>query len=331
MTVPLPAILIASMTLVSAAYPASGADTPKSGVVSLIVENDSFYGNDEQYTNGIALTWVPTDGPAPSWVVRIAQWLPWFPKNAELHHGYVFGQNTYTPSDITVADPPLDDRPYAGWLYGTISLAVESGRQLDQYALTLGVVGPASLAEQGQKLIHGIQGSAEPQGWDTQLDNEPGIVLTYQRSWRGLAARRIAELELELTPHLGGALGNVYTYVNAGMTVRLGRSLSLDYGPPRIQPSVPGLGFFVPADQFAWYLFAGFEGRAVARNIFLDGNTFQDSRSVDKELLVGDLQGGIVLTWRGVRLTYTHVLRSPEFDGQDDSEQFGSVSLSVGF
>ena len=191
MTVPLPAILIASMTLVSAAYPASGADTPKSGVVSLIVENDSFYGNDEQYTNGIALTWVPTDGPAPSWVVRIAQWLPWFPKNAELHHGYVFGQN--------------------------------------------------------------------------------------------------------------------------------------------IQPSVPGLGFFVPADQFAWYLFAGFEGRAVARNIFLDGNTFHDSRSVDKELLVGDLQGGIVLTWRGVRLTYTHVLRSPEFDGQDDSEQFGSVSLSVGF
>lgn len=27
------------------------------------------------------------------------------------------------------------------------------------------------------------------------------------------------------------------------------------------------------------------EGRAVARNIFLDGNTFQDSRSVDKEPL----------------------------------------------
>jgi hypothetical protein len=331
MTVLFPAILIASLTLGCLANPASGADTPKSGVVSLIVENDSFYGNDEHYTNGIALTWVPTDDPAPSWFVRIARWLPWFPKNGEVHHGYVFGQNMYTPSDITVADPPPDDRPYAGWLYGTIGLAVESGRQLDQYALTLGVVGPASLAEQGQKLLHEIQGSAEPQGWDTQLDNEPGIVVTYQRSWRGLAAHRLAGLELELTPHLGGALGNVYTYVNAGMTIRLGRSLSLDYGPPRIQPSVPGLGFFVPADRFAWYLFAGFEGRAVARNIFLDGNTFQGSRSVDKEPLVGDLQGGIVLTWRGVRLAYTHVLRSPEFDGQDGSEQFGAVSLSVGF
>jgi len=331
MTVSLLGILVASMTFACVAYPASGADMPKSGVVSLVVENDSLYGNDGHYTNGIALLWVPTDGPAPGWAVRIAQWLPWIPKSARIHHGYVFGQDMYTPSDITMADPQLDDRPYAGWLYGTIGLAIESGRQLDQVALTLGVVGPASLAEQGQKLIHEIRGSAEPQGWDTQLENEPGIVLTYQRSWRGLASHRLAGLELELTPHLGGALGNVYTYANAGMTFRVGKGLSLDYGPPRIQPSVPGSGFFVPADRFAWYLFAGFEGRAVARNIFLDGNTFQDSRSVDKEALVGDLQGGFLVNWRGVRLTYTHVLRSPEFDSQDDSEQFGAVSLSVAF
>lgn len=67
--------------------------------------------------------------------------------------------------------------------------------------------------------------------------------------------------------------------------LRLGQRLPLDYGPPRIQPSLPGSGFFVPPqDRFGWYLFAGVEGRAVARNIFLDGNTFRDSRSVDKEL-----------------------------------------------
>jgi lipid A 3-O-deacylase len=123
----------------------------------------------------------------------------------------------------------------------------------------------------------------------------------------------------------------VYTYADAGVTIRYGKSLPLDYGPPRIQPSVPGAGFFAPTSKFEWYLFAGFEARAVARNIFLDGNTFRDSRSVDKVPLVGDLQWGIALTWRGARLSYTHVVRTPEFEIQDGNDQFGAASLSASF
>jgi hypothetical protein len=94
---------------------------------------------------------------------------------------------------------------------------------------------------------------------------------------------------------------------------------------------VPGSGFFAPTDKFTWYLFAGVEGRAVARNIFLDGNTFKDSRSVDKEPLVGDLQWGVTLTWQGARLSYTHVWRTREFTTQDGGDQFGSISLSMSF
>ena len=112
---------------------------------------------------------------------------------------------------------------------------------------------------------------------------------------------------------------------------RLGRRLPHDYGPPRIQPSLPGSGFFVPQNGFGWYLFAGVEGRAVARNIFLDGNTFRDSRSVDKEPLVGDLQFGFALTWSDVRLGYTHVLRTREFKTQGKTSEFGAVSLSIQF
>lgn len=68
-----------------------------------------------------------------------------------------------------------------------------------------------------------------------------------------------------------------------------------------------------------------------ARNIFLDGNTFRDSRSVDKEPLVGDLQFGIAVTWRNVRLSYTHVLRTREFKTQGEADDFGAFSLSVRF
>lgn len=237
----------------------------------------------------------------------------------------------YTPADIKIPNPPPDDRPYAGWLYGSIGLIAETGRRLDQLDLTLGIVGPASLAEQTQTIVHEVVGAPKPRGWDTQLKNEPGVILTYQRSWRRFVEETALGNTFDMTPHAGGAIGNVFTYANAGLTLRFGRRLPHDYGPPRIQPSLPGSGFFLPQNGFGWYLFAGVEGRAVARNIFLDGNTFRDSRSVDKEPLVGDLQLGFVLTWSDVRLGYTHVLRTREFKAQGKTSEFGAVSLSIQF
>src|SRR3546814_17784538 len=100
-------------------------------------------------------------------------------------------------------------------------------------------------------------------------------------------------LGVDVTPHLGAALGNVYTYGAGGLTLRFGEDLPDDYGPPRIRPALPGSDYFRPTDDFGWYFFAGAEGRIVARNIFLDGNTFKDSHSVDKRPLVADLQAGL--------------------------------------
>lgn len=307
-------------------------ETPRAGTLSFVLENDLFYNLDRHYTNGVRLIWVPDREVAePAWATKLARLVPWFPEQGKIRHGYALGQSMFTPSDITVANPPLQDRPYAGWLYGTIGLGVETGRQLDQCALSVGMVGPASLAEQSQKFVHKVIGSDRPQGWDTQLKNEPGVVVTYQRSWRGLATSTLSGATLDFTPHAGGALGNVFTYANAGVTMRYGRELPNDYGPPRIQPGLPGAADFAPVTNFGWYLFAGIDGRAVARNIFLDGNTFRDSRSVDKYPLVGDLQFGLVLDWPGIRLSYTHVLRTREFRTQDGRDDFGAISVSVKF
>lgn len=305
-------------------------ESPRTGTLSFVLENDLFYDIDRHYTNGVRLIWVPDqDTETPGWAVKLARLAPWFPAQGEILHGYALGQSMFTPDDITVADPPLWERPYAGWLYGTIGLGLKTGRQLDQFSLGIGMVGPASLAEQSQKFVHRVINSDKPQGWDTQLENEPGIVATYQRSWRGLAATTLAGYQLDFIPHVGGALGNVFTYANAGMTMRYGRQLPDDYGPPRIQPGLPGSADFSPVADFGWYLFAGIDGRAVARNIFLDGNTFLDSRSVDKETLVGDLQFGIVLDWPVIRLSYTHVFRTSEFTTQESHDNFGAISVSV--
>ncbi|MBN1142759.1 MAG: lipid A deacylase LpxR family protein [Deltaproteobacteria bacterium] len=302
------------------------------GTLSFILENDLFYNVDRHYTNGVGLTWMPgADTATPKWAVTAFRLLPWVPRQGEVRHGYAWGQSMFTPSDIRVKNPPPEERPYAGWLYGSIGLGVESGRQLDRFSLTIGIVGPASQAEKCQKIVHEIIGSDDPKGWDTQLENELGLVLAYQHSWREFAATTLIGNRLDVTPHVGAALGNVYTYGNAGLTLRYGPRLPSDYGPPRIQPGLLGSANFTPPADFGWYLFAGVEGRLVGRNIFLDGNTFRDSRSVDKEYLVGDLQCGLVLDWPKVRVSYTHVLRTREFRTQDGSDDFGAFSVSVKF
>jgi len=325
-------LLLLLLIDVACPYILWAAESPKNGTLSFTLENDVFYKRDRHYTSGVRFTWVPgRDASTPSWSIKLARLMRWFPKQGEVHHGYAIGQSMFAPSDITIANPSSRERPYAGWLYGAIGLGLESGETLDIFALTIGMVGPASLAEQSQKLIHRIVDSNRPQGWDTQLRNEPGVIITYQHCWWGLAASTLSGAQLDFTPHIGAALGNVLTYGNAGATMRYGKQLPKDYGPPRIQPGLPGSGDFSPASDFGWYLFVGVEGRVVARNIFLDGNTFHDSRSVDKDPFVGDLQFGVVLDWHDIRLSYTHIMRTREFKTQENSDDFGAFTVSVKF
>jgi len=268
----------------------------------------------------------------PNWVREGADLIPMFPIEGKLRVGYSLGQNMYTPGDIKNPNLMVDDRPYAGWLYGGVGVISDTGQRLDSLELDIGVVGPASMAEPTQVYWHELIGSPKPQGWAYQLRNEPGVVLFYETKWREYIDFDIAGLGVDFTPHVGAALGNVYTHAAVGGTFRIGRDLPSDYGPPRIRPSLPGSGFFEPTKSFGWYLFFGAEGRAVARNIFLDGNTFQDSHHVDKEPFVADFQAGIAFTLgSSVRLAYTHVYRTEEFKTQKGSDQFGTVNMTVRF
>jgi hypothetical protein len=308
----------------------------KIGIFSFVLENDLFYDTDRRYTNGVRLTYLTPKGGEPAWLHDAFLSLPMFNPATDIRVEYGLGQSMYTASDKLQANPPLDDRPYAGWLYGSVGVVAntEQGdgrRVLDQLQFSLGVVGPASLAHQTQDFIHGIVNSPRAQGWDTQLKNEPALQAIYQRSWQSAPLTLPAGFAVDATPHAGVALGNVFDFVNTGAMLRFGQNLPVDYGSPRVQPSLPGSGYFEPVDDFGWYLFGGFDGRAVARNIFLDGNTFATSRSVDKRNFVGDAEFGLAIIVHDVRFSYTHVFRTKEYKTQDVADQFGVFSVSFRF
>lgn len=310
-------------------FPAPAKEDP--GTFSMMLENDLFTNTDRHYTNGVRASWLSGEGKIPEWLDDAASNVPLFAIDGKKRYSFAAGQSMYTPEDIKVSTLQRGERPYAGWLYGSVGLVSDTGRRLDNLELSLGMVGPSSKGEEAQKFVHRIIDSPTPMGWDFQLKDEPGIILTYERKWRGMYQFSPFGFGMDVTPHLGGSIGNVFTHGEVGLMGRIGYDLPADYGPPRIRPSLPGSDFFVPTKHVGWYIFSGISGRAVARNIFLDGNTFRESHHVEKKNFVGDAQAGIAFTYGRARLAYTQIFRTTEFEGQDDPDTFGAITLSVNF
>ena len=269
------------------------------------------------------------------------------------------GQSMYTPSGTRRDRPELtrNDRPYAGWLYLSYGLnaridanTTQASDTLHALELNVGMVGPASHAKQLQSWWH-VHVLDIPifRGWDNQLHNEPGILLAYERKYRRRAWRdENGKFEHDLIWHWGGAAGNVGTYANAGVEFRLGTTVPDDFGTSPIRPggnSNAPLGDKLSSDkkeklttasdrsriESGVHAYAAFNAKAVARDIFLDGNTFRTSHSVSKRPFVADAAIGVVFRYKAIALHVSHVVRSREFNLQAGRQKFASGILSCEF
>src|SRR5262249_28619237 len=144
----------------------------------------------------------------------------------------------------------------------------------DTLQVDIGLIGPAAGGEWVQNNFHRLINDTPAMGWANQLHNEPTLGLIFERRWRtnhGVVLED-PKLEFDVVPRLGVAVGNVSDYISAGGQLRIGKDLQNDFGPPRPRPALPGSEGFI-GHGFGWYFFVGLGGEAVARNIFLDGNT----------------------------------------------------------
>lgn len=314
-------------------------------------ENDLFSDTDRFYTNGIQLNWV---SPELKWFED----LEWFKQdtflsqqarnlinilpfsddpNRQRHLSFSFGQKMFTPQDIVSRNLVANDRPYAGWLYGDIAFHSKNQRRLDTFEVQLGLIGDISLGEEAQDFVHSIRDIDKANGWDNQLENELGIALIYDRKQRIIRRTDIKGLlGFDTIVHGGAALGNVFTHFSSGAEIRFGWNIPTDFGSALIRPAG---NTNAPTDAtdpryqrgknaLSFYLFTAANGRWVLRDIFLDGNTFEDSHSVDKKSLVGEFVLGTSIVVRNFKISYAQVFRSKEFDGQSSGQSFGSISLS---
>jgi lipid A 3-O-deacylase len=310
-------------------------NNPERNYISISVENDLIGGGTDQfYTSGVRLTYFNVGMDSPDVIDTLDKLLPIFSINNTTSTYFTLGHNIYTPEDITIEALQDDDRPWAAFLYGSIGLSTYDKNHIDDLELTLGIVGPEAFGEDIQSFVHeNISSSPNPEGWDNQIEFEPGVILSWQRRWPAALAMDAGDYRLAVEPNINASIGNIYTYGGAGVMLSFGPYQGyLQDTPPKVRPNTPGSGYFETPDQgWSWYVFAGADGRAVARNIFLDGNTFRDSDSVEKEIFVGDLSAGFAITLDNYRLAYSINSRSDEFKGQSGDSVFGSVTLSTRF
>jgi hypothetical protein len=315
-------------------------------------DNDVLAGTDRGYTNGVRLAVLREYQPGAEARGEVRRKLRRISeaigdssvggladsKATDLHFAFGTGitQLMFTPEDPEAGDTADGERPYAGWLGLELSAHLKDASSVSSVTVSIGTTGEASFAEDVQTWVHEeITGSPVFQGWDSQVPSEPTLNLHFDQK-RRIGPRGEGEgWKIDGFLEWGGALGNYQTNAYLGAQLRGGLNLPATSPSPRLQLGSYGHDFKGREEgkraRLSAYALLGLRGTVVAHDITLDGPVFRDfDTGTRSEPLVGELLWGFGLGYGRASLTLSQALRTDEFAGQDEAQQFGSVQLRLG-
>lgn len=322
-------------------------------------ENDTFLNevlgigdyNDRHYTNGIWLNFLYGDneisakyekGEFRSADIMRAIW----PLGMDIERtrgGWTLAHQFYTPEIISTdisflvgtarnaASLQVNDRPYAGYAFieprgerrGEASFfGLTRLPARDRFGVAFGFVGPGAGAKELQSEWHRLLSGPRPDGWSHQLNNEPTLNLHAERTWMWSSDDGSQNPYFDVMPKVGLDLGNVSTRLSIGLEGRWGFGQIHDFHLPSMSRA---------PEEFGIYLQAAAEGWFIGHDIFLDGNTFTNSHSVDKEYFVSELRLGLGINCSWGKFETAWVRRSEEFELQREADTYLSSSFTWRF
>ena len=339
--------LLLNLLIFSDCYALEKKKPDEYNMITLYMENDIVRGTDSQYTSGVKLTWIskelrsyPDDDIIHKSIDHAAEKLSFMDKPGYKKNIYIsIGQNIYTPEDIRKAAVIKDDRPYAGLSYMALGLISQDLKKMDSLEIDAGIIGPHSYAAKLQHAVHSRFGAEEAEGWRNQLKDELVLNLFYERKWRVLSSDSYNRLGYDVIPRAGLSFGNLLIAANLGIQLRFGINIPQDFGTIRIRAgsetniangesdtrSVSG------SEPSGIHLFLGSGFFIKARDILLDGNTFTDSHSVDKNPVVYRFTGGMGIRFHRLKITISDVWESKNFKTQKKAHSYGSLTVSLPF
>ena len=316
---------------------AAQSTAPYGGALTVTWENDIGTGSDNNYTNGVGVSWVSKSIDTYEERSLVRRWgeswsfLPFVGDSGyRTYVSWSLAQEMYTPDDIKLPNPPKDDQPYAGVLYLDNVVYAKGERSTHAWQLRVGVVGPSSQAENVQKWIHKVVGSDEPMGWDTQFPNEPVLNVGYTGTYLLAQGDLGKSASWRVVPMANAGLGTYFTGAGLGMYGEVGWNLVDALGGTALRQgfnaaSTAGVG---PADRWSVSLSGGFAGYGVVHYLPLDGTVFKDSRSVDSKPFIGMATLGISARRGNFVFFLGRTFFTKTFETERERVQFGTLSLS---
>lgn len=327
------------------------------GRVTFDVANDDFGSDlDQGFTSGIEVSFRFTPGPS----VGLRKLDPGIERRTVSEHwGLLLGHQIHTPAKLQEIDLEnlVDDRRYAGWLYGTLfaELGVAGSPFMDggyaeyRAGLTVGATGPQIETEALHRYWHAFirdvanrrQLPEDPRGWGVyQVPNHIGVNLElaqeaeiYRFSLEDAGLRKLfgSQLGFRVASLVGARVGNMFVDAELGATLRAGLMPEVVFDR-RMLPVDPEVSFDLPLAIFGFVT-----GRVIgsAYDALLDGPPGAEGHYPERNHVLTRLEAGFGVRISLVELMFRHTTLSPDLKNRPPGgtwiQNYGRITLSFAF
>ncbi len=262
--------------------------------IQIEADNDAFTGNlylDQYYSQGSYGKYRVLD------TLRTKKLI----KSIGLNH------RIYTPSNVSLTDVEQFDRPYAGHLTISGSLAFFDEKSATFYGLELGTMGKSSLAQPIQEGWHKTFGFGAPEGWKYQINDSPIINGQFQYA-RVLAGGK----HIQLLSESNLAAGTAFTNVRQEVMLRVGKFFSVKESV--LYGSNVGHKKFKSEVTRESILFVAFGPEYVFYNSTIEGNLIGEESVHTEEIIpwVRQWRVGAMFAWSSFDFSMIAYFRSAE-------------------
>lgn len=285
-------------------------------------DNDAYLakGQDRYYTNGLFITFRhAADQSRLKASVNKKIW--------ELEAG----QKIYNPISGQINDIRQVDRPFAGYLYGAASMnwlyTSESNLKL---GLQLGTIGPSSLGEDGQVLLHDLVGFYEIRGWESQVRDEFGVNATAEYNH---LIHRSTNQKTDFTFTSNAQLGNTFTGAGVGILFRAG-ILNQLFNSASMAATLSNNSKTAPLNEKEYFFYAKPSLHFVAYDATVEGGLFREDKgpiTFDVKPLVFSQQIGGMYSKNRWTIDFSLIFKSTEIKSKAKAHQYGSAALYYRF
>jgi len=301
-----------------------------SGTIAFVFENDVFAGTDQNYTNGVRLSWLSesAESAAPGlfgsdyaqFLKNSFNFLPGFGNDDKQHSAsFAISQFMVTPEDLEATQLLPDQSPYAGLLLFETGLFAWDQNDYREIEFTLGVAGPDSGAGATQRFIHRAIDAPRPRGWDNQIDQRIVAGVTYARGHRLLRDNYSPGYSWDLIGNYGATAGNLLVSGGGFLSFRWGKNLPYNFNMyySRSGSESALLGLPEGSNQSGWYLVAAAAFEASAYNYLEEA--IEDTHTISTENSRASLILGGVYFRNKLQIGFNMQRNSYGVEGEDET------------